>query len=250
MTKEEQILKNRFLDLANTTYRKMIPTATDFLTLYEQDFFYQMKRELPPVYSTLSGGNSISERKLALFLPDEDYAGIFFPIAVLKIRPVQEKFSDDLTHRDYLGALMSLGVERSVLGDILMDDHTVYLYCKANMADYIMENLFMVRHTSVQIQRVEESVEIVPEFQEIRGSVATPRLDSVLALAFQGSRSRLSGLIEGKKVFVNSRLTESNSYLLKDGDMVSVRGYGKFIYEEQIGTTKKGRAYVSLKKYR
>ncbi len=91
--------------------------------------------------------------------------------------------------------------------------------------------------------------EIAPKFEEIRGSVATPRLDSVLALAFHGSRSSLSGLIEGKKVFVNSRLMESNSYLLKDGDIVSVRGYGKFIYNETVGTTKKGRAYISLNKY-
>lgn len=249
MTKEEQILKNRFLDLANTTYRRMIPTATDFLTLYEQDFFYQVKKDLPPVYSTLSGGNSISERKLAIFLPDAEYAGSFLPIAVLKLVPVQEKFSDELSHRDYLGALMNLGIERAVLGDIMIDGHTAYLYCKENMADYIMENLYMVKHTNMQVSRVEESVEITPEFEEIRGSVATPRLDSVLALAFQGSRSKLSGLIEGKKVFVNSRLIESNSYQMKDGDIVSVRGHGKFIYNEQVGTTKKGRAYISLNKY-
>ena len=70
MTKEEQLLKNRFLDLANTTYQRNIPTATDFLTLYEQDFFYQIKKELPPVDTTLSGGNSVSERKMAFFLPD------------------------------------------------------------------------------------------------------------------------------------------------------------------------------------
>lgn len=237
------------MDLANTAYRRGIPTATDFLTLYEQDFFYQMKRELPPVYSMLSGGNSISERKLALFLPDEDYAGSYLPIATLKLVPVNEKFSDELSHRDYLGALMNLGLERSVLGDIMTGGEAAYLYCKENMAEYIIDNLTMVKHTSMRVSRADESVEIVPEFEEIRGSVATPRLDSVLSLAFHGSRSSLSGLIEGKKVFVNSRLIESNSYQLKNGDVVSVRGYGKFIYNETIGTTKKGRAYISLSKY-
>lgn len=249
MTKEEQILKNRFMDLANTAYRRGIPTATDFLTLYEQDFFYQMKKELPPVYSILSGGNSISERKLALFLPDEDYARSYLPIATLKLISVNEKFSQKLSHRDYLGALMNLGLERSVLGDIMIDGQTAYLYCKETMAEYIMDNLTMVKHTAVNVSRANENVEIVPEFEEIRGSVATPRLDSVLALAFHGSRSGLSGLIEGKKVFVNSCLIESNSYQLKNGDVVSVRGYGKFIYNEMIGTTKKGRAYISLNKY-
>lgn len=88
-----------------------------------------------------------------------------------------------------------------------------------------------------------------PRLEEIRGSVASCRLDSVLAVAFQGSRSKLAGLIEGKKVFVNSRLAESASYMLKQEDVVSVRGYGKFIYKEVVGTTKKGREYVSIMKY-
>lgn len=249
MTKEEQLLKNRFLDLANTTYRRGIPTSTDFLSLYEQDFFYQVKKELPPVYMMLSGGNSISERKMVLFLPEQDYAGEYTPIAVLKLVPVNEKYSDELSHRDYLGALMNLGIERSVLGDIMIDGRTAYLYCKENMADYIMENLYMVKHTNMSVTRVSDTVEIVPEFEEIKGSVASPRLDSVLALAFHSSRSQLAGLIEGKKVFVNSRLTESNSYQMKNGDVVSVRGYGKFIYNEALGMTKKGRIYVSLNKY-
>lgn len=249
MTREEQLLRNRFLDLADTAYRRGIPTATDFLSLHEQDYFYQVKKELPPVYAMLSGGNSISERKMALFLPEEDYAGEFSPIAVLKLSPVNIKFSDELTHRDYLGALMNLGIERSVLGDVMIDGQTAYLYCKETMADYIIENLYQIRHTSIRAERIAKNVEIAPEFEEIKGSVASPRLDSVLALAFHSSRSQLSGLIEGKKVFVNSRLTESNSYQLKNGDIVSVRGYGKFVYKETLGTTKKGRQYVSLHKY-
>lgn len=259
MTKEEQLLRNRFLELANRAFQRGIPTSTDFLTLYEQDFFYQTKKELPPVYAVLSGGNSIypalNERKLAIFLPDKDYAGDYQPVALLELAPVSEKFSDDLTHRDYLGALMNLGIERSVLGDIIIKNHTAYLYCKETMADYIAENLTAVKHTSIRASRLTQTeiktkmMEITPEFEEIKGSVASPRLDSVLALAFRGSRSSLSGLIEGKKVFVNSRLIVSNSHLLKDGDMVSVRGYGKFIYKETVGTTKKGRAYISLNKY-
>ena len=253
MTKEEQILRNRFLELAELTYRRGIPTSTDFLTLYEQDFFCQQweqqKKELPPVDSMLSGGNSISERKLVIFLPDKSYREQYHPIALLKLAPANEKFFEDLSHRDYLGALMNLGIERSVLGDIILDGHTAYLYCKETMKDYISENLFMVKHSHIQVSVAENVAEIAPKFEEIRGSVASPRLDSVLALAFRGSRSSLSGLIEGKKVFVNSRLTESNSYLLKDGDIVSVRGYGKFIYNETVGTTKKGRAYISLNKY-
>lgn len=249
MTKEEQMLENRFLELAQAVYRKGIPLYTDFLTLYEQDLFYKTKLKLPPVYSGLSGGNSLAERKIAVFLPYEDYPGASLPVSVLKMSPVNLKFSEELSHRDYLGALMNLGIERSVLGDILIDGTTAYLYCKENLSKYIMEKLVLVRHTNISVSQVTEAVSVEPKFEEITGSISAPRLDCILPLAFQGSRSKLCGLIEGKKVFVNSRLAESNSLLLKDGDLVSVRGYGKFRYNEQIGTTKKGRAYVSLYKY-
>ncbi len=249
MTKEEQVLEKHFLDLANAVYQKGFPLYSDFLSLYEQDLFFNMKKKLPPVYTIISGGNSFVERKIIAFFPDEDMLDPL-PISVLEVKPVNEKFAQELSHRDYLGALINLGIERSVLGDIIVAEKTAYVFCKSSMADYIIKNLFLVKHTNVSCQMTLKSPqELSPKFEDIKGSVAAPRLDSALAVAFHGSRSSLSGLIEGKKVFVNSRLVDSNSYLLKEGDIVSVRGYGKFIYQKILGTTKKGRIYINLKKY-
>lgn len=250
MTKEEKILEKRFLELANITYQKEIPLFTEFLTLYEQNIFLSLKTKLPPIYTVFDGGYPLAERKMICFYPDKDINYSSPPIKIIELSPVNAKFSDVLTHRDYLGALMNLGIERDVLGDIVFDETSTFLFCKENMAEYIIENLIFVKHTSISCKEVELTYrEFSIKYEEIKGSVASTRLDSVLSLAFSGSRSKLSAYIEGKKVFVNSRLIESNSYMLKDEDVVSVKGLGKFIFKETVGLTKKGRSYITLKKY-
>jgi len=251
MTKEEQLFLKHVSDLANTAYQKNIPTNTDFLTLYEQDLFLSSRKNVPPVDYELNGGTPFAERKMICFFPDKEGYAKIAPITVLEIVPVQIKFSDELSHRDYLGALMNLGIERSVLGDILIrENRRAYLFCKENISEYIIKNLSFVKHTNITCTIFHGDLEeLKPHLEEVCGSVASSRLDSVLTIAFQGSRSKLAGLIEGKKVFVNSRLVESASYMLKKEDVVSVRGYGKFIYKDIVGNTKKGREYISIMKY-
>ena len=100
------------------------------------------------------------------------------------------------------------------------------------------------------VERVEaRDFDYEPEYKEITGTVASVRLDRLLALAFGVSRSSLTGLIEGGKVFVNGRLVTSNGYEPKEGDLVSVRGMGRFRYAGGGGQSRKGREYVILQRY-
>ena len=146
--------------------------------------------------------------------------------------------------------MLNLGIDRSRLGDILVEEHQAYLFCQEKIADFICENLTRIRHTTIMAVRVEaEDFDYQPKFQEIVGTVASVRLDSLLSLAFGASRSGLTGLIEGGKVFVNGKITLSNSQILKPGDIISARGYGKFIYRGFISNTKKGRMFVALDRY-
>lgn len=89
----------------------------------------------------------------------------------------------------------------------------------------------------------------VPKVEEIKGSISSVRLDSLLALAFHSSRSKLVAFIEGGKVFVNGKLITSNGYQIKENDIISVRGLGRFRYTETISQTKKGRYYVTIELY-
>ena len=126
---EEEVLVGRIQDLAEQCYHRDVPSHTEFLTLAEQDLFYRTVNKIPGVRYVLSGGYEAAERKAALFLPSyaEDGDASMLPIAVVRISPLNEKFADALSHRDFLGSLMNLGVERYKLGDILIDGNQAYL---------------------------------------------------------------------------------------------------------------------------
>ena len=243
MDREELIFQKRLIDLSRTAYQRGIVMFSDFLNLNELNILHTLpKEELYSGYETF-GGYAAAERQMVAFLPDALCYEFFYPFSILRIRPLNPKFSEELTHRDYLGAILNLGIERCKIGDILVEDREAVVFVSENMADFLAENLTRIRHTSVMAQ-IEEQQEFQyePSFEEIRGTVASVRLDSLLALA-------LSGLIEGKKVFVNGRLIVSNGYRLKEGDIISVRGMGKFRYEGVLSETRKGRSYVEVRKY-
>lgn len=145
---------------------------------------------------------------------------------------------------------MNLGIERCKLGDILIEDGKAILFAKEELAGYIMEHLTRIRHTTVKtsiLPAFENSYE--PRYEELKGTVASVRLDTVLSLAYPLSRSKVTGLIEGARVFVNGKLVTSNGYRLKEGDILSVRKMGRIGYNGILSETKKGRYMVSIRKY-
>lgn len=238
----------RFRELANRSYMNNQFLFTPFLSLSEQSELMLAIRELPKASCILWGGAESSERKMARFGNADEFGyDEDFPIAILKASPLSEKFSDQLTHRDWLGALMSLGIERSVLGDILMDGNSAYLICQDQMADYIIENLISVKHTNVSLS----VVETLPRLESDAGrpmdiQVSHERLDAVISKVFNLSRSDSMKLISQQKVFVNGILTENNSKTLREGDLCTVRGFGRFSIETFMGTSRKGKLNLNV----
>ena len=250
MTKEEQQLEQHFRDLARTAYQRGIPVFSDFLNLNELNIFQSVRREFSYLETESFGGYELAERQIAVFRPEAPVFYADYPVKCLKITPLNAKFAEDLNHRDYLGAVLNLGIDRVCLGDILVEEDAAYLFCLERMADFIRDNLIRIRHTSVYVEQVEaENFHYEPKYKEVSGTVASVRLDKLLALAFNASRSSLTGLIEGGKVFVNGKLVTSNGYEPKEGDLISVRGMGRFRFRETGGQSKKGREYVILWRY-
>lgn len=173
------------------------------------------------------------------------------PFDCMKIAPVNRKFAEELTHRDYLGAIMNLGIERSMLGDIVMKDGNAYVFVLKKMSRYLVENLTTIRHTTIFAEVTEDAGEILkPEFEEIVGTVSSIRLDSIVALCGRLSRTKAAAYIEAEKVFINGQVATNVSRNLKDGEIISVRGVGKFKFDSAGGQTKKGRTVVTLLKYK
>lgn len=247
--KEEQLFKKRFFELAGLCYQRDIQTSTGFLSLNEQNLFHLIEKSLPPVRIGINGGFEEAERKIVCFFASYDDENIDLPITLLEVVPSNIRYSEELTHRDYLGAIMNLGLERSCIGDILTNEEGAYVFCLKKMADFLCQELTMVRHTPVRCHRAELSEPIVPKTEQICGSVASARLDSVVAMVFSSSRTKILPLIEGEKVFINGKICTSPSTLLKEDEIVSVRGLGKFRFKGCKGLTKKGRLYVYADRY-
>lgn len=196
----------------------------------------------------LFGGYSDAERCVAAFLPDymdEDDAD--WPISLLIITPTDGK---TYSHRDYLGSLMSLGIKRQVLGDLIVSGEKAYLFCLESIEEFVINNLTSVSGARVNIDKA-ESFELLPErkFEEVGGTVASERLDCVVALAAKTSRTKAAEFISAGYVTVNYREAVKPTYIMKPGDRFSIRGKGKFVYDGAKGSTKKGRTVAVLRKY-
>ena len=249
MEKKDFFIK-RIRELANLSYQRDIVTFSDFLNLNEQNIVNDRKNQIPGVEIECFGGYSQAERQMMAFHSDALAFPWEYPITCLKIQPKAVRFSEELTHRDYLGAVLNLGIERSVIGDILIQDKIAWMFCHNKIADYIIDNLDKIRHTSVLIEKVDNPEHIPePSFQLITGTCSSVRLDALIALAFQTSRSSMVSFIEGGQVFVNGKLITSNGYEPKEGDIISVRKKGRFRYEGVTRQTKKGRNSVKLLRY-
>ncbi len=252
--KEEQLFKKRMSELERFAEKRYCPVYSDFLNMNEISMLLAMKQELSGVPLALFGGYEGAERRMACFHggePDDDtWMRADYPIACLCIRPVNARFGDALTHRDYLGAILNLGIERGKTGDILIRENTAYLFCSRGIAPFVCENLIQVKHTNVRAE--EEDVgqlDIRPEYRQIKGTVSSLRLDSVVSLAFGIARGVSADYIAAGRVFVNGRVMLSGSRLLKEGEVVSVRGLGRFVFDEAGGISRKGRIGVTLLKY-
>ncbi|MCI5495347.1 MAG: YlmH/Sll1252 family protein [Eubacterium sp.] len=243
--------KERLKDLAEVSFSQGRYTFTHFLSLAEQDEFYTIEPELRYAGITVSGGCDGTERQMIRFGNPEEFGyEEAFPISCIHCRPMAAKFAEKCNHRDVLGALMHLGIEREVVGDIWVMEKESYFFCLASMKDFICDNLTKIRHTNVvceEMQEIPQAIKPVLKREEL--VLTSPRCDAVVAKVFSLSRSKVIPLFREKKIFVGGRVYENNSGILKEDDVVSVRGYGKIIYRGVLRETKKGRYTIAVDRF-
>ncbi|WP_049944991.1 YlmH family RNA-binding protein [Butyrivibrio sp. AC2005] len=263
----DKILLGRIRDLARRAYENNYVTHTEFLSgseLYDVSSMCVANgmitgdSQIDGVNYVVYGGTSEAERSVMCFLPsyldketfllqEESEAEV---ISCILIEPVNKKFADELTHRDFLGALMNMGIERNRIGDIRTDQTRGYVFVMKEVAPLICDELCRIKHTTVKCREVPVGeCDIIPEYQELEGTVSSERLDAILALVYKLSRSKAQELVESESVFVDGKTAYSAGYDLKEGARVSVRGYGKFVYDGVQKSTRKGRLSVKIKKY-
>lgn len=257
MMNEQELCKKRLLDLSRQAERKGIVLFSGFLNLNELNIYRQCQR-LFESRSQCFGGIPYAERQMVAFFPEalsfhEDQEGNCpwtYPITALKAEPAHPKFAESLGHRDYLGAITSLGVDRGKIGDILMGEGCAYILCEESMAPYLMEHLQKVRHTLIKLSAVScEEISMRQNLIEQTGIITSNRLDAILACVCHLSRKQALELLRQEKVFVNGKSMVNPNYSCKAEDIVSVRGFGRFIYQEDYGSTNKGRLKIRYQLY-
>lgn len=238
-------IQKRFSELSQRAYTGGYTVYSDFCGLSELSELSSLNLSSP---ISLWGGYDEAERMIICF-GEREYLSDNkdYPIKCISIKPVNQKFADALSHRDFLGSLMGLGLRREVLGDIIINNNCGYVFCLDTIAPYITENLTQVRHTTVHCEITETLPETaLPQPEICEYIVSSERIDVIVASVCKMSRSQVLPLFHQDKVFVNGTVKENPSYTVKKGDLISVRGYGRIKYNGVLRNTKKERLVISV----
>lgn len=228
------------------------PTITDFLDPHLRNVVSTCLESSNIDNFLFYGGYEGAERTIVVFCPsnmpisqEPDFTGFF---KVLKINLMRR---ENITHRDYLGSLMGLGIKREKIGDILIKDEYCLVIVLSEIAEFIKYNLEKVGNVKVEVEYEDlDSLQAYePKVKEIRTTVASLRLDAIASAGFGISRSKIADFIKAEKVNLNWETTPSSSKLVKEGDLISIRGKGRVVLQEIGRTTKKDRISVYLKKF-
>lgn len=237
-------------------YHSGTPCFTEFLTSGELSLLLQNRKKFSQVKVEIWGGHEDCDHKMAGFFPMDymDYEEDFrnsFPIGCIQVSAANPKYAKELTHRDYLGAILNLGIERSTIGDIRICNQTAYVFCNLELVPFIMSGLDRIGRSVVDCKEISDVAEIPDQQFEIKHqSVASLRLDNIVSAMIGSSRSKASELIAQGKVIAQHEERYSNSFRCPNDAVLSIRGYGKFRLLFQEGDqTKKGKQKITIYKY-
>ncbi|MGA8943179.1 MAG: YlmH/Sll1252 family protein [Thermoactinomyces sp.] len=246
---EEHPFVERSLDYAERASVKKRLVVTPFLDPREVAILAAIVRRDPDLVFLTDGGYGEAERKRALIAPDHYVENPdLFNISFLRLETAGMK---RLEHRDVLGAVLGLGIKRNILGDIIPHNKGSDIIVAGEMEDYLSATIGQVGRHRVSIKKITRPELALPEQNtRIRTvSVASMRIDAVLAEGYRVSRTKASSLIKSGKCKVNWKVVDKPDYLIEPGDLISLRGFGRIVVEGIEGHSKKGRIRIKLITY-
>jgi len=241
---EDGIFLSKMRDVARLCDKYRTAKFSKFLDSREQAVL-----ERNGIYGTLFGGYIDAERKILGVFPDwQETDFSLFPIDVLR---VTKKGEGDLSHRQYLGTVLSLGIERDKVGDILADDDGAYIFLCSDISEFVRENLSKVGRIGVFAEYADMESLKLPEkkFEETECVAASLRLDAVLAGLLGKSRNETKNLILSGRVSVNHFEVQKTDFLINEEDLLSIRGFGRARLCKIGAKTRSDRVHLTFKKY-
>lgn len=258
---EDSVLLSYAEDRMLKSSNDYVVTFTSFLDVRQQSVLSRRFSDIDDVNAVFYGGFDTAERNILVFSPDflglsdYDLTENYFkenpddnPLTVLRLN--KDSFSS-ATHRDYLGALMGLGIKREMVGDIIVNDSGADIIVVRTIATYIKTELKSVGRASVSVSEVEFS-ELSDNINNIREdviNVSSMRIDNVISACFRLSRSESANAIASGSIYVNSSQILKSDKKVNIGDKIVFRTKGKIVLKELSGVSKKGRNFLKIDVY-
>lgn len=244
---EEQVINmRRLIDKIEIVSRNHSIESTDFFNPYERRLAKSILNRFNDLSYIELGGLDDSERQIIMMFPDYHY----LTDEDLHVRALEVSgYVEEISHRDILGSLMGLGIVREKIGDILIHKDFSQIIVKQEISDYILYNLDKIGRQNILIKKIglSELFEGKILFEEKINTVASTRLDSIVSMAYNISRSDSQKLISRDRVKVNWEPTDKASVELEEGDLISVKGFGRFILHSINGRSRKNRIRVTVR---
>lgn len=253
---EDRLLIAKVLDKMEFAKSKNKIINTDFLDLYQKNLAQKLLNSMKCKNYLFFGGSDNSEREVAIFYPEKlekqfiekNYNNIMQIIEIILPNELQGNY----THRDYLGGLMKLGIKREKIGDIIVFNEGANIIVLNEILDFVNSNITSLTRfgkSLIQIRKIEELHKQEIKTEEIQIIVSSLRLDNVVSELIKTSRVKAEEVIIASRVFINFENILKTSKILKEEDIITIRGKGRFKIQEVIGSTKKGRLIVKVEKY-
>lgn len=201
------------------------------------------------ILGTLFGGYEGAERQMLGVFPDwQEPDNTLFPIDALKISVKGETVP---SHRQYLGTILSLGIERDKIGDILVCERGAYVFLCSDISEFVKDSISKIGKCGAFAEYADLKSVILPnkKFEDISCVCASLRLDAVVAGLMNRSRNEAKNLILSGKISVNHFETQKTDFVLQEGDLLSIRGFGRARIEKIGAKTRSGRVHIMFKKY-
>ncbi len=173
-----------------------------------------------------------------------------YPISIIKITPASKRFNT-FEHRDVLGTVMGLGITRESIGDIRLYDGCAYVFALDKISDYIIQEISKIRQMPVTLERIYDIPKEINDqaFSTLNLIISSERVDCLISAITGLSRSKADSLILERKVLINGIEVTKKTASIKPSDMLVIRGYGKYIYDEKDKETRSGNLHIKVKKY-
>ena len=247
---EDKLFLAKIWDKINIGIRKNIPASTGFLSLREQEMSRFLFGQLEGLH--YFGGYEDAERRCLIYLPEYmDVSSLYADVSPVVCLHTTFYANDNPTHRDFLGALIGAGIARETVGDICVGNGYCDFFVTDDIAPYILQNFTGAGRVKLHLEQVSLTEANIPqpETKQIKDTIASFRLDSVISTGFRIGRSLAAQYITSGKAAIDGLPCEKPDKLVTQGTKISVRGLGKICLTAVNGQTKKGRISVVIDRY-